>query len=480
MFKGQLNKLPSSLSGFLQALIRLPILRSLLAPAVLGLSREPFRPTPFPPPNSKSLHAQRSSEDVHDESIDSFMNRRFGARFGSKLVNNIVSAVFHGIYAADTRNLSVRSTMPMLWKTEQTHGSLLRALLPPKYNSRYRAPTPHEEQIARAEKQELASAREYVEQTAGPELVKQLDNASVFSFKDGIGELITALVKELQTYSNVYIRVPEHAESLSIHPHTRNLIVQTKMTRGRSNHIAPNHIVSALPSSALASLLIANSSNLDTEQDSNFRNVSDILTHNPSATVTVVNFVIPASHAPTRPIQVDEGFGFLIPRAENDPDGVLGVVFDSDAIPGQDDDPHTKLTVMISGSPSPADEEPFSHEAKAALVAKRVLQDYLHLPPSLLNHPGRLVRVQKQVDCIPTYLPGHFSRMRTLHDTLRRNELLRGKLSVTGASYVGVSLNDIVRNSMKLGQALAAESNQQTTKTVTGLEHFAAAEDDAD
>ena len=51
-----------------------------------------------------------NSTTLYDESVDEFLTRHFGIDFAQLFG----SALIHGIYAADTRMLSVRATFPVL------------------------------------------------------------------------------------------------------------------------------------------------------------------------------------------------------------------------------------------------------------------------------------------------------------------------------------------------------------------------------
>jgi protoporphyrinogen/coproporphyrinogen III oxidase len=65
----------------------------------------------------------RRAED--DESIGSFMGRRFGAEAVAYLAEPLLA----GIHAGDVDRLSVRALFPRLVESEQAHGSVLRALM---------------------------------------------------------------------------------------------------------------------------------------------------------------------------------------------------------------------------------------------------------------------------------------------------------------------------------------------------------------
>lgn len=153
--------------------------------------REAFVPSRF---------ARDDAKHDDDESVDSFMTRRFGA----PLAQNVLSAVLHGIYAGDSRTLSVRSVMPFLWDAERTHGSVLRALLLPKaLNARYRPPKVArvQQQIEEQDKAWLAE----IEHNLGQDFVETMKKTSVYSFPGGVAEIVQEIQGELERAPNVQL-----------------------------------------------------------------------------------------------------------------------------------------------------------------------------------------------------------------------------------------------------------------------------------
>ncbi|PWN28427.1 Protoporphyrinogen oxidase [Jaminaea rosea] len=487
-YGGQLNKLPSSLPAFLASLFRLPVLRSLISSALSGLLREPFRPSRFARPKSESpdeVARQRSREHLIDESVESYIRRRFGDSFGSQLLNNVLSAVLHGIYAADTRQLSVRSTLSMLWKTEQRHGSLLRAILPPKWNKRYRPPTKGEEEARAREEQEIAAVKAEV----GPEWTAKLEKTSVYSLREGLGEIVTAMSDEITARRNVSVRLGDGVEGISEAKDGASLFVTTQ----DGEDVPVSRVISTLSSYKLADIL-ANTIEGAKPVLEGGASVLSLLRHNPSTNVAVVTFAIPQEAIAAMPggrrhrlLPVDEGFGFLVPRTEtpNNADGILGVVFDSDAIPDQDspdgaDGGVTKLTVMMGG-PHFAHATTLPSEDECLNRAVRALDRFLSIPESVSLHSSSLVQARVQANCIPTYLPGHYSRMRSLGEELARATAAGGgRVAVAGASYTGVSVNDVIREAKLTAQRIARAEEREKANgggdiiAVTGLEAFAA------
>lgn len=99
-----------------------------------------------------------------DESLKSFVTRRFGREMFERLVQPLVG----GIYTADPSRLSVAATMPRFIEMERQQGSLIRAMLRRRW-----------------------SARDKPEQSGGARY------GQFMSLRGGMSSLIDALAKEL-------------------------------------------------------------------------------------------------------------------------------------------------------------------------------------------------------------------------------------------------------------------------------------------
>lgn len=137
----------------------------------------------FQPPRPPSLP---------DESVGSFISRRVGP----DLANNIVSAVFHGIYAGDVWQLSMKSIQPMLWFMEGRHGSLTNALIEIwKNKTRFVQPSDIELIAELTAKPSMKSLRPVME------------GSSVYTFKRGLGQLADQLQAMLRKTKNVHFKM---------------------------------------------------------------------------------------------------------------------------------------------------------------------------------------------------------------------------------------------------------------------------------
>ncbi|KAJ7598914.1 hypothetical protein C8J56DRAFT_915358 [Mycena floridula] len=346
-------------------------LRSILLKAVL---LEPFR------------RANRNTT-VSDESLDSFLSRRFGQDFA----RIFGSALVHGIYAADSRMLSIRSAFPSVWNAEERgRGSVVWGFLRPG-----RAKTDQSSY-------ELG------------EVLQMMDGVSVFSFKDGMNTLTDALASHLEAMPNVNIL--SDAAVKSVRPLEDKLEVTTVQ-----NILNPTHIVSALPLATLESLLPPSAS-------------LPHLKANSSSSVTVVNMVFRVSRT-SRPFP--DGFGYLIPRSnEANLSGIIGTVFDSCALEKQDTDANDffKLTVMTKV------ENP---------EIRDLLQNLSRHLDYQLEEPV-YTRITRNVACIPVPTPGHLERMAEMK-TIAESDPWRGRIQIVGAGVGGVSVGDCVEAGRQVG-----------------------------
>ncbi|KAK7047306.1 oxygen-dependent protoporphyrinogen oxidase [Paramarasmius palmivorus] len=359
-------------------------LRTLMVPHVL---REPM------------TRANRPA-GLTDESLDSFMTRRFGKSFAK----TFGSALVHGIYAADSRNLSVRAAFPSLWDAEERGwGSVVRGFMVP----------------AKQKPSQDSSDADY-ELGDIPEL---MNSVSVFTFRDGIGTIINALINHLKQTPNVRLVTNVGVERLE-------LIDSAIQLKTSNNEVMqPTRVVSSLPLHALHKILPETS--------------LPYLTTNPSSSVTVINLVFPVD--PTKPQLHPPGFGYLIPRplAGYKPTdaGILGTVFDSYQRY------FANMTVM-AGGPYPITPQQITLDSVLENLSKHLTEDS-GASPKTLPEPV-FARISHQASCIPTPKPGHRDRMTKLADVLRVGPW-QGRLEVIGAGVRGVSVGDCVESGKRVG-----------------------------
>ncbi|XP_011507969.1 protoporphyrinogen oxidase isoform X5 [Homo sapiens] len=230
-----------------------------------------------------------------DETVHSFAQRRLGPEVASLAMDSLC----RGVFAGNSRELSIRSCFPSLFQAEQTHRSILLGLL----LGAGRTPQPDSALIRQA----LA------------------ERWSQWSLRGGLEMLPQALETHL-TSRGVSVLRGQPVCGLSLQAEGRWKVSL------RDSSLEADHVISAIPASVLSELLPAEAAPLA-------RALSAIT----AVSVAVVNLQYQGAHLPV------QGFGHLVPSSE-DP-GVLGIVYDSVAFPEQDGSPPgLRVTVMLGGS----------------------------------------------------------------------------------------------------------------------------------
>ncbi|KAH8994513.1 FAD/NAD(P)-binding domain-containing protein [Lactarius akahatsu] len=306
-------------------------------------------------------------------------------------------ALVHGIYAADSRRLSVRAAFPTLRASERRgNGSVMWGELgPPAWFGRAAGATDGEDG-----EWETDGDREWDARIAA---------AAVLSFRGGMETLVRALVKALRGFPNVTLRGDTAVRGIRERDDEAHSVFEVHLV-GADEPLKATHIISALPLPVLHSVLATS------------ENTSPLphLLANPHSTVTVLNLVFAAPPAPRSLHPPWLRLPRPPPRA------------------GQDDGEFVKMTAMLGGP----------HASSSSSSDSALLASVLPLISAQLGGSDPLpapvhYAVHRNVESIPTYLVGHTARMKELRKALR--ERWGGRLEVVGAGVGGVSVADCVK-----------------------------------
>ncbi|XP_078276882.1 protoporphyrinogen oxidase isoform X2 [Rhinoraja longicauda] len=361
---GKLCKLPASIRS---AFSRLPPFSQ---PLAWSLAREPIVP--------------RGKEE--DESVHAFFTRRFGA----EMADYAVDSLCRGIFAGDSRKLSVRSCFPPLFQAERSWGSVLLGMLVGSGAVKWDG--------ARTEVMERARREGWAQ----------------WSLRRGMQSLPEAMEAALRT------------KAVEIHLHTPVTGLRAAADGGcqvltEGGILAADHVFSALPAGVLGPLL-----------PPAWRPLAQALGKIGSVSVAVVNLEYEGL------VLSVTGFGHLVPSGECGE--ILGVVYDSCSTPQHDRSgpPTTRLTVMMGGSWFTGAFGDPQRVSKEHLLerAKETVQEQLGITGQPLT---AIVKVHK--DCIPQYEVGHWKLLADISEWTASHHL---PLTLLGASYDGVSVNDCI------------------------------------
>jgi oxygen-dependent protoporphyrinogen oxidase len=231
----------------------------------------------------------------HDETVFEFARRRIGAEAAEILVDAMVT----GVFAGDSRKLSLAATFPRMADMEADHGSLTRALL--------------------AKMREAKRAGKRSGGPAGP-------GGTLTTFSSGMARLPWQLAERLG--NRLLLKQPVQ----TLRRLGNRFILTTE-----AGDIGADAVLLALPAERAARLL----QNLAPDAVEPLSEITFV-------PIAVVMLGYSNTEAFGRPVR---GFGFLVPGSENSE--ILGTLYCHDIFPGQAPAGSLFLRVMVGGARDP-------------------------------------------------------------------------------------------------------------------------------
>lgn len=286
---------------------------------------------PFVPRTSKS-----------DEEVYSFISRRLG----KEAAQEIVAPALNGIWAADYRQLSTRSSLPKLWEMEQSSGSLLRGAI-----------------RAGKEKRKSGATRA---------------RAKLTTFHDGLSEIAH---KAASFVGNEGLLLGTRVSAIT--PTTDGYKVSVNTKDGTVQEHLARKVVCSLPADCAAELIQP----LNTDLASHLRAI-------PYAPLGMLHLACRKEDV-AHPL---DGFGFLVPPSLDF--ALLGVIFSSSLFAGRAPDEYHLLTCFVGGASRPE----FADVRREEIVA-RVIRELRSCIP--LENTPRVLLGTYWPRAIPNYTLGH-------------------------------------------------------------------------
>ncbi|KAI5303765.1 oxygen-dependent protoporphyrinogen oxidase [Ascosphaera pollenicola] len=341
------------------------------------------------------------NEETRAEILDQSLGEYLEGEFGKNFVDDLASAVIHGIYAADIYKLDARKVLPGPVHFQSAMGmSLLKYMLRQRRTCVNRDVTAHLRNFAKAK--DSSQMKEYFD------LCK---SGSIFVLNRGMSTLTAKLAKRLSWADNVDVRLGTDVAFIS--------------SRGERNQVTRQ-----LRGQALGYTNMGQQSLTPSSVEDAFKNLND------TVNVMVVNLYYKSRKL------APPGFGYLIPNStpsDQNPERALGVIFPPPEEAGQDDSAQgTKIGVMMGGhwwddwktSDLPTEEQ-------AVGMAKDLLRRHLGIKEEPMVAKARLQR-----NCIPQ-TRNSTSSLSMLDAALMQR--FSGRLSLAGPSYGPPGLNDCIR-----------------------------------
>ncbi|GIQ70190.1 protoporphyrinogen oxidase [Xylanibacillus composti] len=326
-----------------------------------------------------------------DESLGDFLERRLG----KEVHEHIAEPLLAGIYAGDTRSLSVKATFPQFHHIERTYRSLILGM-------------------AQSRKQTQASMEL-------PPIAKQ---SMFLNYRNGLGFLIESLVEHLKDKAE--FRYGTSVESLD----------RVKDAEGRQQYLlglnngeslTADAVIMAMPAYETAGIL---------------KRVAEIQALQSIRYVSVANVIL-AYDRPEAKLKMD-GSGFLVPRKE----GRFITACTWTSSKWLHAAPQGKL--LLRCYVGRAGEDAWQHMSDEEIVAgvRRELSELLDFDLAPL-----FVDVNRWMKAMPQYPVGHLEQMKKAEHALA--EQLPGVV-LAGSAYYGVGIPDCIQSGRAAAGKLAA------------------------
>ncbi|WP_164103557.1 protoporphyrinogen oxidase [Candidatus Laterigemmans baculatus] len=336
--------------------------------------------------------------DDADESLASFVRRRFGREVLDRLVQPLVA----GIYTADAEQLSMQATMPQFVKMEREHGSLIAAT--------------------------LASRRD---EAASLERASSGARYGQFRvFPEGMGRLFEELMGSLPPEA---IQFNAPLKSLA-----RESDGRWRLRIEGRDELMVDGVLLAVSAPVAASLLDASGSR-SADGAPLARIAADELAAIPYASSAVVVLGVETSKIARLP----DAFGFVVPAVDRR--RILAGSFASHKFPGRTPPGRTLIRVFIGGALQPELLE--QDDARLIEIAREELGELVGL-----SGEPELSIVRRWTRAMPQYHVGHRQRVERIEAEL---EKLPG-LEIAGNALHGVGIAPVVGTARRAAERLVA------------------------
>ncbi len=298
---------------------------------------------------------------IGDESLGSFVRRRFG----EEVLERVVQPLIGGIYAGDPDTLSLKATIPRFLEMETRHRSVIKAM--------------------------VANRRAAARRGSGSSAGSGARYGELVSFDTGMETIVHALLSKL----------PED----TLHTHSNVVSLNREGNRwrldcGDGSRFDADSVLLALPSRMAAELLHGTDTDLHDE-----------LAAIPHTSSAVMNLVYRRTDVP-HPLDC---FGFVVPAVEER--RIIACTFSSVKFPNRAPEGLVLLRAFIGGA---RQQDMINAGDREMLRAVRgELKDLMGIVAGPLH-----TVLSRYQDAMPQYLVGHIQRMERIESLLENHPRL--------------------------------------------------------
>lgn len=328
-----------------------------------------------------------AKNDDKEESLAAFSRRRFGAQ----IFDDFITPFITGIYAGDPEKMSMSYTLSIMKEAEKEHGSVIKGMM---------------------KKMKL---KKLENEAAG------LPKQKVFSFKNGLQDLIDKLSNEISDAAKVNTRIKKISS-------TEGGYSISYLESNKEKTLTVDAIVSALPSFSLSDVLKLEAPNLSSKLKR----------------VNYTNAVVVHLGFNKKDLSFNKtAFGILSRKVEKVP--FLGILFNSRFFPHTSKNKDQELiTVICGGSRYPELVHKPDNEIEEEVIDS--LTEVLGLKAAPL-----FSKVTKWKNGIPQYELGYAQVEKEIVSFQEKNS----NFYLLGNYYKGISVSDCIKNAIHLGKKIS-------------------------
>lgn len=376
------------------------------------------------------------NKDIDIDNTDQSIHEYFNTRFGSFVSDVMINAMISGIFAGDSKKLSINSCFPIIREIEKRgYGSVVCGMFIPDSN-KYKD---------RKNNMSLLSKNAQA----------VINESNTISFVDGMKTLTDALEQDIIKRGG---KILTNIDVESLHVTNIKNDFSKIFSRNLKQEIHTKHIISAIQLQHLQKIF-SKPENL--ELNDLFSSLNILANGVEYVDVAVVNVLFKSNGENKSNYyqrKSNKEFGYLVPLNNNTlyskssmrpnfENSTLGIIYDSDVFPSQQKNKDIyAITVMMGGAHAPWISQFNSNEINNFAIetiknqANRFnIEDICHIESHLHKN------------CIPQYLVGHSLRVKNFKEILYNS---KANISIIGNSINGVGILDSISSSIDLVEEL--------------------------
>lgn len=343
-------------------------------------------------------------QDQQDESLGHFIERRLG----KEVLEHITEPLLAGIYAGDTRSLSLTATFPQFQQMEQQHGSLIKGMIGGKSKNTAMTTRPTSKSTTAVPTTALTNTKTDTKPAVA------IPKSMFLSYKGGLSYLIEQLEQNLKS---IHFIMGQRVHSL------QKLDQKYNLTLSNGEQIEADQVISTVPAFE-AARIFTHMTNMEHLQHIHYVSVANIALAYPYSVLKE------SLRSP----------GFLVPRKE----GKMITACTISSIKWNHTAPKDQVLLRVYIGRAGAEEWVQMTDDQLVDAARQDLKELLGIEAT-----PQMIEISRCTQSMPQYPLGHREQMDSLRTQLA---LQMPGVWLCGGGYDGVGIPDCIAYAKKTAE----------------------------